>query len=280
MVAIPRARLLPPRVRSRASTASARASNRPIRFLSSTRARPRPRSRVARVTNDRFHASEAIARRRARRPSPRFRPRKRVASSRASRAGVRRARAKTASFSRVASRRARVVRARAVGARRRVAAPPPNPRAAARVTGTRASLEMALSPSRTRRSTRVFRGRFLDLYCLSVCLYAKVRIIFLSGDVAADAAGRRDAFTFAFYSRFIDRSLGASTYECSDDRTITRVRRRPPAPRPRASRDASSSSRSRGARARRRCRTRCAAPRATPCAHRSRRRRRTPCACT
>lgn len=173
MVAIPRARLIPPRVRSRASTASARAPNRPIRFLSSTPARPRPRSRVARVTNDQSRASEAIARRRAAVGVAIPSPKARRLVARVARAFVR-AREIRASFPRAASRGASVVRARACGARRRVAAPPPRSRAAARFQPERArARDGAVGASNAMRDA-VFRDRSLDLYLVTVYSYPKV----------------------------------------------------------------------------------------------------------
>jgi hypothetical protein len=156
MVAIPRARLIPPRVRSRASTASARAPNRPIRFLSSTPARPRPRSRVARVTNDQSRASEAIARRRAAVgvaiPSPKARRLvARVARGRSS------ARAKSARVFHARRRAARAscerARAARVGVSRRRRRAQERRRVSNRNARARA---MALSGPRTRCATRFF----------------------------------------------------------------------------------------------------------------------------
>ena len=154
------------RVRSRAE------STDPFSFLDS-RASSSPFARRARherpVTRVRGDRSTSRGRRRRDSVTESASPRR----ARRARAFVR-AREIRASFPRAASRGASVVRARACGARRRVAAPPPRARAAARFQPERArARDGAVGASNAMRDA-VFRDRSLDLYLVTVYSYPKV----------------------------------------------------------------------------------------------------------
>ena len=114
------------------------------------------------------------------------------------------------------------MRARACGARRRVAAPPPRARAAARFQPERArARDGAVGASNATRDA-VFRDRALDLYLVTVYAYSKVGSF--SYRVTSDAA------TFARrLSCFRGWRAGCVDYECSDVRTFGRSDVRTPA---------------------------------------------------